>query len=32
MDISINESDQQMCWECWPSDDDVEEFPKLSQE
>ena len=32
MDISINEVDRQMCWDCWPSDDDVEEFSELSQE
>jgi hypothetical protein len=32
MDISIDELDQQMCWDCCPSDDDVEVFPKLSQE
>ena len=30
MDISIDELVQQMCWDCWPSDDDVEEFPELS--
>jgi hypothetical protein len=25
--------DHQMCWDCWPlDDDDVEEFPKMSQE
>jgi hypothetical protein len=32
MDISIDELDHQMCWDCWPSDDDVEDFPELSQE
>ncbi len=32
MDMSIDELDHQMCWDCWPSDDDMEEFPKLSQE
>ena len=32
MDISINDLDQQMCWDCRPADDNVEEFPKLSQE
>ena len=31
MDISIDELDHQMCWDCWPSDDDVEEFPEMSQ-
>ena len=32
MDMSIDELDHQMCWDCWPSDDNVEDFPKLSQE
>ena len=26
LDFSIDELDQQMCWDCWPLDDDVEEF------
>ncbi len=29
MDISIDELDHQMCWDCWPSDDDAEDFPEL---
>ena len=32
MDMSIDELDHQMCWDCWPLDDDMEEFPELSQE
>jgi hypothetical protein len=32
MDMSIDELDHQMCWDCWPSDDDVEVFPEMSQE
>ena len=32
MDMSIDELDHQMCWECWLFDDDIEDFPKLSQE
>jgi hypothetical protein len=32
MDMSIDELDHQMCWDCWPSDDNVEEFLELSQE
>jgi hypothetical protein len=32
MDMSIDDLDHQMCWDCWPSDDNVEEFPELSQE
>ena len=31
MDISIDELDHQMCWDCWPSDDDVEDSPEMSQ-
>jgi hypothetical protein len=32
MDISIDDLDNQMCWDCWPPDDEVEDFPELSQE
>ena len=32
LDFSIDELDQQMCWDCWPLNDDVEEFLELSQE
>jgi hypothetical protein len=32
MDMSIDDLDHQMCWDCWPSDDNVEDFPELSQE
>ena len=32
LDISIDELDHQMCWDCWPLDDNVEEFPEMSQE
>ena len=32
MDMPIDDLDHQMCWDCWPSDDDVEVFPELSQE
>jgi hypothetical protein len=32
LDMSIDDLDHQMCWDCWPSDDTVEDFPELSQE
>jgi hypothetical protein len=32
MDMLIDDLDIQMCWECWPADDDVEDFPELTQE
>ncbi len=32
MDMSIDELDHQVCWDFWPSDDNVEDFPELSQE
>ena len=32
MDISIDELDHQMRWDCWPSDNNVEDFPEMSQE
>ena len=27
LDISMDELDDQMCWECWPEGDDVEDIP-----
>jgi hypothetical protein len=32
MDMSVDDLDTQMCWECWPLDDNVEDFPELTQE
>jgi hypothetical protein len=31
MDKSLDKLDDQMCWECWPADDNNKEFPELSQ-
>jgi hypothetical protein len=32
MDMSLDNLDNQMCWECWPSDDDIKDFPEFTQE
>jgi hypothetical protein len=31
MDITVDDLDAQMCWDCWPKGDDMEEIQVLNQ-
>jgi hypothetical protein len=32
MDVWLDDLDNQMCWGCWPSDDDIKDFLEFTQE